>query len=494
MATQEGSEQTENLWNTILKEASRSINDRLDAKTVLVLGDRNCGKSTLVTRLQGLDITQVEKGVALGYSFIDIRNTNEADDEPVARLNLWQMEGEPELKELLKFGLNPNSISNCVVVIALDFSQPWNLIESLNKWLAILQKHLSTVSLQLPPGAYNELKNSLTYDFQNYVEPSESAVPSKSHKKKRPVEESDLLPFKEGTLTNNLGVPIVICCCKTDYFSQLEKDYSYKESHFDYIQTTMRRIGLQYGASLVYTSARKDKNCDILLKYLKHVLYGFEFNVKPQLLEKDQLFVPIGADSTGKIKVDFDNQNLTRDPDESYEDIIKLPKKFQVTATSAEPVVLAEDDQEFLAKHREVIDKDKANEAANKKANASGQPVSASASVEKFKDVTSTTATGSQPSPTSIQKPSAPSNDKPSLPQVASLAASISDPHKTPNSNEHQMLSDFFTSLINKDRNLGKKPTDAKAPSSTPGKGGSLTGTSRDEIAKQLEKLKQAKS
>lgn len=492
MANQEtNAEQTENLWGTILKEASRSINDRLDAKNVLVLGDRNSGKSTLVTRLQGLDITQVEKGVALGYSFIDIRNTNEADDEPVARLNVWQMEGEPELKELLKFGLNPSSIANCVVVISLDFSQPWNLIESLNKWLAVLQKHISSVSLQLPPGAYNELKNSLTYDFQNYAEPNESAVPSKSHKKKRPVEETDLLPMKEGTLTNNLGVPIIVCCSKTDYFSQLEKDYNYKESHFDYIQTTIRRICLQYGASLVYTSSRKDKNCDILLKYLKHILYGFEFNVKPQLLEKDILFVPIGADSVAKIKVDFDNQNLTRDPDEPFEDIIKLPKKFQVTATSTEPAISAEDDQEFLARHREVIDKDKANEAANKKSTTS--PVSASAAVEKFKDVTSTTATGSLPSPTAIQKPSAPASDKPTLPQVASLAASISDPHKTPSSNEHQMLSDFFTSLINKDRNLGKKSSDPKAPT-TSSKGGSLTGTSREEIAKQLEKLKQAKS
>lgn len=39
MANQESNaEQTENLWGTILKEASRSINDRLDAKNVLVLG------------------------------------------------------------------------------------------------------------------------------------------------------------------------------------------------------------------------------------------------------------------------------------------------------------------------------------------------------------------------------------------------------------------------------------------------------------------------
>lgn len=69
--------------------------------------------------------------------------------EPVARLNVWQMEGEPELKELLKFGLNPDSIANCVVVISLDFSQPWNLIESLNKWLAVLQVILPSLNLKL---------------------------------------------------------------------------------------------------------------------------------------------------------------------------------------------------------------------------------------------------------------------------------------------------------------------------------------------------------
>lgn len=37
MAVNQDAEQ-ENLWNKILSEASRSVNDRLDTKTVLVLG------------------------------------------------------------------------------------------------------------------------------------------------------------------------------------------------------------------------------------------------------------------------------------------------------------------------------------------------------------------------------------------------------------------------------------------------------------------------
>lgn len=34
-------------------------------------------------------------------------------------------------------------------------------------------------------------------------------------------------------------------------------------------------------------------------------------------------------DSLAKIKVDFDNQNLTKDPDEPFEEIIKIPKRLQ---------------------------------------------------------------------------------------------------------------------------------------------------------------------
>ena len=50
-----------------------------------------------------------------------------------------------------------------------------------------------------------------------------------------------------------------------------------------------------------------------------------------QLQEKDSLFIPMGSDSMIKINVDFEGQNLTKDVDEAYEDVIRLPKRLQQT-------------------------------------------------------------------------------------------------------------------------------------------------------------------
>lgn len=65
----------------------------------------------------------------------------------------------------------------------------------------------------------------MAYDFQNYQEPNDANLVSK-HKKKRPIDDTDLLPLKEGkillrnflisegTLSYNLGIPIVVVCTK----------------------------------------------------------------------------------------------------------------------------------------------------------------------------------------------------------------------------------------------------------------------------------------
>jgi len=60
-------------------------------------------------------------------------------------------------------------------------------------------------------------------------------------------------------------------------------------------------------------SAKRDKNCDILRGYVKHLLYGLNFEGSAQVIEKDTLFVPAGWDSLEKIKIDFDNQSVAKD-------------------------------------------------------------------------------------------------------------------------------------------------------------------------------------
>jgi hypothetical protein len=81
----------------------------------------------------------------------------------------------------------------------------------------------------------------------------------------------------------------------------------------------------------MYTSSKNNVNCDLLLQYLKHHLFSQDGAFTVQTNEKEQLFFPAGADSLARINADFDNQTLTKDAEDLYEDIITLPKSLQIT-------------------------------------------------------------------------------------------------------------------------------------------------------------------
>ena len=64
----------------------------------------------------------------------------------------------------------------------------------------------------------------------------------------------------------------------------------------------MREYALQYGATVIFTSSLASKNIDTLYQYILHRLYDFEFAFKPNLEEKDSLFIPSGFDSLAQIE------------------------------------------------------------------------------------------------------------------------------------------------------------------------------------------------
>ena len=78
---------------------------------------------------------------------------------------------------------------------------------------------------------------------------------------------------------------------QTDFMADLERDYDYKEEHFDFIQQSIRSFCLQFGAALFYASVKEDKNCDLLYKYLVHRIYRFPFKTPALVVEKDAVFM-----------------------------------------------------------------------------------------------------------------------------------------------------------------------------------------------------------
>lgn len=142
-----------------------------------------------------------------------------------------------------------------------------------------------------------------------------------------------------------------------------------------------------------------------------------------QLLEKELVFVPSGADSLTKINIDFENQNLTRDPEEPFEEIIKIPRRLQqevnktdskftefLQAAALDSVIAAEEDQEFLAKHKEILDK----EPDKGKSSSTGSGLLQS--LQKFGSIGPVTVHSSFMSSLHIKEPTPKATTAPTLP------------------------------------------------------------------------------
>merc|ERR1719184_569831 len=168
--------------------------------------------------------------------------------------------------------------------------------------------------------------------------------------------EAELEPLAEDTLTRNLGLDLIVVVTKTDYMSDLERDYDYKDEHFDFIQQAVRKFCLQYGASLFYTSVKEDKNCDLLYKYLVHRIYHFPFKTPALVVEKDAVFIPAGWDNNKKIAILYENMHSVR-PDQYYTDVIARP----MSGIGRKPVagrdveVVAEEEQQFLSRQQQYL-------------------------------------------------------------------------------------------------------------------------------------------
>ncbi|KAI8790093.1 cytoplasmic dynein 1 light intermediate chain 2-like isoform X1 [Biomphalaria glabrata] len=343
---------SENLWADILSEVQSGSASKLPTtRTVLVLGDNDSGKTTLIAKLQGLE--EPKKGSGLEYYYIDVKD--EYRDEQ-ARLNVWVLDGDPHHTGLLKYALKEDSFSDTLVMLVVSMAQPWALLETLTKWADVLRDHVD--KLRIPADKLQEYEQSLIRVYQAYTEPGDGPIATQGpprgdinplHPPPSGSEEESVLPLGELTLSKNLGIPIVVVVTKSDTISMLEKDFDYKDEHLDFIQQHIRKFCLKYGAAMFYTSVKDERNCDLLYRYLVHRIYGFPFTSPALVVDKDSVFVPSGWDNEKKISILYDNMTSMK-PDDTFEDIITKPSTRKVVQRDAE--VTAEDDQAFLAKQQ----------------------------------------------------------------------------------------------------------------------------------------------
>ncbi|KAF7664752.1 hypothetical protein LDENG_00167580 [Lucifuga dentata] len=341
-------EEGQNLWTSILSEVSTRSSSKLPSgKNILVFGEDGSGKTTIMAKLQGADHNK--KGRGLEYLYL---NVHDEDRDDLTRCNVWILDGDLHHKGLLKFAVSTHSIHDCLAVFVVDMSRPWTIMESLQKWASVLRDHVD--KLKIPPEEMREMEQKMVKAFQEYTEP-EDATPS-SPQIRAPTagdDEGVVLPLGDGALTHNLGIPVLIVCTKCDAVSVLEKEHDYREEHFDFIQSHIRRFCLKYGAGLIYTSVKEEKNLDLLYKYIVHKMYDFQFTTAALVVEKDAVFIPSGWDNEKKIGILHENFTTVR-PEDPFEDfIIKPPVRKFVH----DKEINAEDEQVFLMKQQSLLAK-----------------------------------------------------------------------------------------------------------------------------------------
>merc|ERR1711879_122500 len=143
MGSKEETSEHAGIWQQILSESTTAEGVSIDGRSIVVLGDRNCGKTSLLSNLKNKDLHKDAKGLAIDYTYLEVKE----DEDVLTRINVWQLEGEREHDSLLKFALNADNIHKSAVLITLDFSKPWDLAETLESWLETVTKHIKSLRL-----------------------------------------------------------------------------------------------------------------------------------------------------------------------------------------------------------------------------------------------------------------------------------------------------------------------------------------------------------
>ncbi|KAL4122004.1 hypothetical protein QTP88_014418 [Uroleucon formosanum] len=317
-----------NHWNNLLLDVQNKSRKKLpENKNVLLLGDSKSGKTTLVTKLQGLKDSK--QGWGMEYGYIQVRD--DSTDEN-AQLNVWTLDGDRSLKYLMKFALNEQHFEDTTIVLVASLKHPWKIMESLEFWSARLQDHIDSLNLGMEQT--QNLRDKCVDRIIDYTlldDPSYESC-------------TKVRLLNDGVLSKNLGLDIIVVITMTDCIKNLEID-NYSEEHFDYIQCCLRKFCLQFGAALFYVSVMEDKNCDLLYKYLMHRIYRFPFKTPALIVEKDSVFVPSGWDSLKKIEVLYENMQKIN-PESHYSDAIPYPYE----KPHKEHELQDEEEQAFLAR------------------------------------------------------------------------------------------------------------------------------------------------
>ncbi|KAI1184495.1 dynein light intermediate chain-domain-containing protein [Nemania serpens] len=297
-------EQKKDMWSSMLDSVASG--KRLPEKNILVLGGSvesqreflealsNNGQRRNTDRQKILP--PVANSFALGYTYYDVLDADQEDI--LARVSLHLLSSpSPSFASLLKPLLTLQSIPNTLIVILLDWSQPWSWMRQLREWLLLLR----SVILSLSP----ECKEAMEEVISGWRERGRTGGSVNLDGTGAVATEGDVaLPLGPGEWEDALGLPLCVVCQNSERIDYLEKTQGWKEERFDLVLQYLRTALLRHGASLIYTAPTMMTP----LQSLVHASLGIHSllkraPLKHNVIDRDKIVVPPNWDSWGKIRV-----------------------------------------------------------------------------------------------------------------------------------------------------------------------------------------------
>lgn len=253
------------LWANIqanVKDVAESSNDQ----TVLIVGSRNCGKSSIINRLNG-NTSSTKPTTALEYSY---GKREERNQTSIA--HFWELAQGAELAQLADVVLTPETIHQCIACVVIDCNDLGTAFQSLTSWLKRIDRRVQDIFAKM------RAKNS------NTPEKMMSRM-----KKRIGDDHPDLSQMRIS------GVPTVIICSRMD---MLKEDTVRNKL----LVKTMRYIAHLHGASLLFTS-ENERESSKLRAMLSHMIFQTPLDAKNINFdpEKGGVLIPAGQDTINQI-------------------------------------------------------------------------------------------------------------------------------------------------------------------------------------------------
>ena len=111
------------------------------------------------------------------------------------------------------------------------------------------------------------------------------------------------MDLPDGVLVTNLFIPVTVVCSKIDLIERQDMK-NILETNLDFIQYSLRKFCIQYGAALVFASSKTDQplssndsNIKLLYDYILARIFDLDFSYPSNIVQKETMFIPTGFDS-----------------------------------------------------------------------------------------------------------------------------------------------------------------------------------------------------